>query len=137
MLKTSAGATYAGEWSAGKRHGTGTMKYADGGKYAGSWKFNKRHGMGTFTYPSGDSYTGMFHAGQKHGEGKYTASAASCVYEGTWQFGTMKASKVEVLTVAPGYSLRTASRDCWTSNGLLGGPPKWAESGHGGCKKKK
>ena len=93
-LKTAAGTVYAGEWIKGKRHGQGTMTYADGGKYAGSWKYGKRHGVGTFTYASGDSYSGAWHAGEKHGKGTYTATAAAGVYEGTWQFGTMVASKL-------------------------------------------
>jgi len=94
VLKTAAGTVYAGEWLKGKRHGQGTMTYADGGKYAGSWKYGKRHGVGTFTYASGDSYTGAWHANQKHGVGTYTATAAAGVYEGTWQFGTLMASKL-------------------------------------------
>jgi adenylate kinase len=97
-LRTKAGTTYVGEWSAGKRHGNGTMTYADGGVYSGAWAYGKRHGKGTFTYKGGDVYTGMWHAGDKHGEGKYSATEAGCVYEGTWKFGTLVASKVTFST---------------------------------------
>ena len=100
VLKTAAGAVYSGEWLAGKKHGQGKMTYADGGTYMGSWKYGKRHGVGTFTYASGDSYTGAWHAGQKHGAGKYVAASAACVYEGTWKFGTLEASKVTMQSAA-------------------------------------
>ena len=56
---------YVGEWKSGKRHGTGSMTYADGGVYAGGWLYGKRHGVGTFTYAGGDTYSGEWHAGNK------------------------------------------------------------------------
>lgn len=97
-LRTKAGTTYVGEWSGGKRHGMGTMTYADGGVYSGKWAYGKRHGVGTFTYAGGDVYTGLWHAGDKHGAGEYKATKAGCVYEGTWKFGTLVASKVTFQT---------------------------------------
>jgi len=79
---------------AGKRHGQGSMTYADKGVYAGAWAYGKRHGQGTFTYPNGDTYTGACHAGVKHGVGKYTSSEVGGIYEGTWKNGSLVASKV-------------------------------------------
>jgi len=97
-LRTKDGTLYAGEWKGGKRHGYGTMTYKDGGKYMGKWAYGKRHGTGTFAYANGDTYTGKWHAGTKHGEGKYAAVGAQCVYEGEWKHGTLKASKVVLLS---------------------------------------
>lgn len=39
--------SYAGEWSADKRHGFGTQTYASGDKYEGGWLADKPHGRGT------------------------------------------------------------------------------------------
>jgi len=97
-LRTKAGTTYVGEWKAGKRHGHGSMTYADGGVYTGAWAYGKRHGSGKFEYKGGDAYAGLWHAGDKHGVGKYTAKEAGCVYDGTWKFGTLIASKVTYTT---------------------------------------
>jgi len=97
-LRGAAGTAYAGNWLAGKRHGHGSMTYKDGGVYTGNWKYGKRHGTGTFMYAGGDSYAGEWHAGQKHGSGKYTAATAGCVYEGTWKFGKLVASKLVLQT---------------------------------------
>ena len=68
------------------------------GVYSGKWAYGKRHGKGTFTYAGGDVYTGLWHAGDKHGAGEYKATKAGCVYEGTWKFGTLVASKVTFQT---------------------------------------
>ena len=52
--------------SKGKRHGQGTLTYADGRRYRGKWKDGKLNGPGTVTYTNGDgaTYTGEFKAGR-------------------------------------------------------------------------
>ena len=37
----ASGGTYTGAWKDGKRHGQGTMKYADGTKRTGEWKYGE------------------------------------------------------------------------------------------------
>ena len=93
-LRTASGTVYVGGWLNGKRHGEGMMTYADGGKYIGAWAYGKRQGRGTFLFPNGDSYTGEWTAGNKHGSGRYRNPTLGCTYEGTWQQGVLKASKV-------------------------------------------
>ncbi|CAF3596767.1 unnamed protein product [Rotaria sp. Silwood1] len=47
---------YEEEWKDGRRHGKGTMHYADGRSYVGDWVDNHRSGHGTFNFVSGDRY---------------------------------------------------------------------------------
>ncbi|MDA8875369.1 hypothetical protein N9I60_02285 [Planktomarina temperata] len=44
----SNGGRYAGEFTAGLRHGRGTHTYSNGSKYVGNWEDDKRAGQGTF-----------------------------------------------------------------------------------------
>ncbi len=44
-----------GEWKIGKRHGKGTMDYANGGKYTGIWVNDVRTGQGVI-WVSGNRY---------------------------------------------------------------------------------
>ena len=55
----------------GKRHGHGTMHYAEGRVYSGDWYLDKMHGYGTITFPSGNTYTGEFQNDKKHGYGVF------------------------------------------------------------------
>ena len=67
-MKSASGATYAGAWKDGVRHGhghghgTGTW-FADS-TYTGQWNDGVRHGHGTETLPDGTKRTG----GWKYGE---------------------------------------------------------------------
>jgi hypothetical protein len=48
---TWPGAEYSGEVSSGKRHGRGTMRFADGeAVYEGGWAGGMRHGRGTLWF---------------------------------------------------------------------------------------
>ena len=44
--------------SIGKRHGRGTVTYANGHTYTGEFKDGKFHGQGTYKWPDGGTYTG-------------------------------------------------------------------------------
>jgi len=44
---------YAGQWSAGKRHGEGIFHYMDGTVYEGQWEKNMKHGAGIFRLVDG------------------------------------------------------------------------------------
>ncbi|MDA1216656.1 MAG: hypothetical protein O3B38_00520 [Chloroflexi bacterium] len=62
---------YTGEWKDNKRHGQGTMTWADGITYTGEFKEHQQHGQGTETYTSGaygTTYTGEWQDGQMHGQ---------------------------------------------------------------------
>ena len=50
--------SWVGEAENNKRHGKGTMVWADGAKYDGSWKNDMAHGYGKFKYANGDIYEG-------------------------------------------------------------------------------
>ena len=50
--------------SNGKRHGRGTLTYANGGTYTGDWKDDKRHGHGTYTFADGRTYSGAWKDGE-------------------------------------------------------------------------
>ena len=51
-----AGWVYYGQMEGGKRHGYGTLTWADGEKYVGEWKNDNMHGQGTFTNADGTIY---------------------------------------------------------------------------------
>jgi serine/threonine protein kinase len=66
-----SGATYKGEWLAGKRSGQGEGVSNDGSKYVGSWLNDRFHGAGVLTFTTGDSYKGGFFEGFFSGKGAY------------------------------------------------------------------
>ena len=61
---------YVGEYKYGKRHGQGTLTYANGYKYIGEFRDGKRHGQGTYTFADGSKYVG------EHRDGKATGAIA-------------------------------------------------------------
>merc|ERR1711964_511097 len=60
---------YVGQWKDNKRHGQGTMIWANGDKYAGQWKDSKMHGKGTMTQLNGRKYLGQWKDNKRHGKG--------------------------------------------------------------------
>ena len=79
--------TYSGLWFKGKRHGDGTVVYADGSIYQGSWHNNKRvDGQGEFTYSNLDKYVGQWKDEKRHGVGTMRYHDNS-VYQGNWLNG--------------------------------------------------
>ncbi len=67
-----SGATYKGEWQAGKRSGQGSGSSTNGSQYVGSWQNDTFHGYGVIKFTSGDEYKGQFLNGFFHGRGLYT-----------------------------------------------------------------
>lgn len=67
-----SGATYTGQFSGTKKHGTGLWLHPEGDKYEGQFAFNKHHGWGVYTIGrSGKKYVGEWDAGQMSGVGVY------------------------------------------------------------------
>ncbi|MEM6326227.1 MAG: PDZ domain-containing protein [Bacteroidota bacterium] len=104
----ASGATYAGTWREGTRHGEGTYTFANGmtffgewvdgarvqgretyesgGTYDGEYANDKRHGTGTYTFPSGNVYTGAWMEGKRTGYG-IMVYANDDTYAGNWHEG--------------------------------------------------
>ncbi|KAF1327879.1 Radial spoke protein 1, partial [Globisporangium splendens] len=91
-LKCSNGDIYDGEWLNGKRHGKGTLKFAEGGSCIGEFGENFYHGFGLLTIPKsqhpltkkwvpGERYEGEFMQGRKHGKGTAKTRNGDC-YDG-------------------------------------------------------
>ncbi|KAJ4467243.1 hypothetical protein J3R30DRAFT_3579153 [Lentinula aciculospora] len=59
---------YVGQVSGGKRHGRGTVTYANGSTYSGDWWYNQRHGEGELVEKTRKS-TGVFINDQYWGDG--------------------------------------------------------------------
>ena len=60
---------YEGEWAGGRRHGEGTMSFADGRVYIGAWSGGDIHGRGLLSWPDGARYEGEFRGGVSDGRG--------------------------------------------------------------------
>ncbi|KAI9172992.1 hypothetical protein H9P43_007123 [Blastocladiella emersonii ATCC 22665] len=80
-------ALYVGGYRANVRHGAGAMVYPDGGRYRGEWALGRRHGAGLYVYPNGDTYDGEWAEDLKHGKGVYTFAATGSRVAGTWDKG--------------------------------------------------
>ncbi|XP_025795449.1 phosphatidylinositol 4-phosphate 5-kinase 1-like isoform X2 [Panicum hallii] len=80
------GTLYYGKWDTSKM--TGTFKGVDGSLYKGSWRMNKKHGMGTMVYANSDTYEGFWNEGLPEGFGKYTWANGN-TYIGSWKSGKM------------------------------------------------
>ncbi len=79
----------------GRRHGKGTMQWADGGSYDGVWRNDKRDGRGVMVSPDGSRYEGGWSNDRMLGRG-VMAWADGRHYKGSWRddrphgLGTMK-----------------------------------------------
>lgn len=78
-----SGATYSGQFSAGKLNGHGTLIFSNGDRYEGQWANHYRDGRGTFIYRNGEKYTGEFKRNHFQGQGKFFYANGS-VYQGAW-----------------------------------------------------
>ena len=91
LFYISDGAKYYGEVGLGKRHGQGTLTYANGIKFSGEFRDGIVLGQGTLTYPNGDKYVGEFRDGKQHGQGTYIwnppSNAVGDKYVGEWKDG--------------------------------------------------
>ena len=83
---TPDGETYVGEFKDDKYHGQGTYTYADGATYVGEWKDNERHGLGTNRFPDGATYDGWWKDGKPNGQGRSTFTDGE-TYIGGWKDG--------------------------------------------------
>ena len=81
------GSEYIGEFSYGKRDGTGILTFPDGETYVGEWKDDKFHGQGTYRFADGRSYVGEFKDGKRHGQGTMLDSDGDIINEGRWMNG--------------------------------------------------
>jgi hypothetical protein len=57
-MEYTSGNVYEGNFSDGKREGTGVFRWENGGSYVGSYMNNKREGKGVLTSAGGSSYDG-------------------------------------------------------------------------------
>ncbi len=73
--------------SKGKRHGQGTLPYANGRTYSGEWKDNKQNGLGTYIEHGlfGRTYTGEWKDGEFNGQGIWLADGIKRTCE--WKDG--------------------------------------------------
>ena len=60
---------YAGGWSDGRPHGTGTMEWDNGITFKGEWLSGQFHGWGSKLYSRGGGYEGEWKHGKRHGRG--------------------------------------------------------------------
>ena len=75
---------YIGEFKDGKKHGQGTLTYANLDNYVGEYKDDKIHGQGIYTLANGDKYVGEWKDNMMHGQGTYTHSDGR-VYKGLFE----------------------------------------------------
>jgi hypothetical protein len=68
---------------AGKRHGTGIMKYRTGDMYEGEWVDDCMHGQGIMVYTNGEKYRGQWEGNKRHGIGVHQFLETSR-YEGSF-----------------------------------------------------
>ena len=66
---------YIGEWKSNKRHGNGSMIYANGNKYIGEWKDGKFSGLGKLNLSNGNFFEGKYENGRRNGYGAYNYSS--------------------------------------------------------------
>ncbi len=79
------GDIYTGSWKMNRRHGKGSLKWAETGiEYSGQWKDDRPDGKGTLTYPDGAKYIGEFKDGCLEGQGTFTWADGS-KYKGQWK----------------------------------------------------
>ena len=72
VIRYTEGDVYDGEWSMeGKRHGKGTLTFANGTKYAGEFVNGFFQGVGVLTFPDGGRYEGQFELGKYQGLGVF------------------------------------------------------------------
>ncbi len=77
----TSNATYEGEFAKTKRHGNGTMVYANGDIYVGEWNMGRRDGQGTLIFANGGNYTGEWAKDIRSGKGVEFGSDGS-IYRG-------------------------------------------------------
>jgi len=66
-----SGATYIGEWKAGRWDGNGTHTLLNGDKYVGEFRVGNYNGLGTYFFSDGEKYIGEFKNDLRNGKGTY------------------------------------------------------------------
>lgn len=87
------GSIYSGEWLGGKRHGQGTLIWADGGRYDGEWRENCSWGFGRLAYNDHESYEGEFVRNNREGKGRMIGGLST--YEGEWRNDLQEGQGIE------------------------------------------
>ncbi|KAL3800484.1 hypothetical protein HJC23_011721 [Cyclotella cryptica] len=82
----NSGDEYEGQWKNGKRDGKGRYLWADGIIYYGQWKNGEREGIGEYLGTNRDRYIGEWKNDKMCGRGKYLWADGS-VYEGDFKNG--------------------------------------------------
>jgi len=80
-----SGATYAGEWLNGARHGVGEQEWPDGTSYTGEWCEDQAVGRGIFRHSNGDIYIGQWQGNVAHGLGVYRHEDQTSAYAGEFR----------------------------------------------------
>ncbi len=78
MSELRARGAYRGQRENGVPHGRGVFVYRDGLpmlNYTGEWSFGRKSGTGAMFWRSGDSYRGDFFDDVPHGRGEYVWAA--------------------------------------------------------------
>ena len=78
---------YDGEWFRGKMSGRGTCTFGDGTVYEGEFREDQPHGEGKVKYANGNLYEGQMRNDQRHGKGKMISKLGT--YYGDWVAGIM------------------------------------------------
>ena len=84
-------AEYRGEFSAGRRHGAGTLHTPEGDHYEGQFDNGRLSGLGTYVWNSagprsGERYVGNFREGRRDGSGTHAWPGGQS-YSGEWRAG--------------------------------------------------
>ena len=116
QVKYDEGDVYDGEWNdEGKRHGWGSLTFADGAKYVGSFSSGLFSG-GVLTLADGSRYEGEFANGKYQGYGVFTR-ADGMKFEG--QFSDGRVSGFGLITFADGTHGRPRNEGQFQDNGVV------------------
>jgi hypothetical protein len=63
---------FLGQYSDGKKNGSGKLMFADGSYYDGEFLANDIHGRGVYVWPDGKKYVGQWGKNKMHGKGSKT-----------------------------------------------------------------
>lgn len=71
---------YKGDFVDGKMHGSGVLDWHDGKNYKGQFESDRLHGEGVMNWPDGRKYIGHYLKGRKHGLGtvQYPSGSSYC-----------------------------------------------------------
>lgn len=62
----------------------GEYRSDNGATYAGEYRDGKRHGQGTYTFPNGAAYVGEFRDSALHGRGTLYGPDGRVLQQGVW-----------------------------------------------------